>query len=584
VRISSHPILAESAAVFAAALAFLLVLAPAAPFTRELGVCESGAVRDVLAGNIILPRFIPGPMVHVPPLYWWAAALGVHALGWTELALRMPSIIATALTCAILYAWAAIALNRRIAFWAASALILCHFVLDAARQPRMDSMLALFVTAAAVAFERALGQSVHTGDEPAKRLSLSSRRGLLMLAALMMGCGILTKGVLGILLPGLAVGFYLVVRRRWRDFICADLIVTFVVALTIGLSWYLAAYEVGGQQFLQWQLAMNLWSRFVPAQAGGASYCAHPFWYFTPHTLTGFLPWSLYVPAIAIYLWPRADHHLPEAAVFTLCWLTAIFVFFSTSHGKCLVYILPAFPPLAVLVGIAIDAACSRSESPGNDPASHNEAFHSAFALASATVAVAEIALALVAGAVLIFGVPPSFLARLHPTDRRYLEVFAALPSRSVPDLLALIAWLSATFGGGLITLNGVRKARAQREAFGVFLIAAAGSFFWFGLMNPALAQRETLRDFAGEVARTIPQGSDIVHLGLSDCDLNFYSPQPLTPIYRLRCNATAHRFVVARKLDFEAAPDASRTCFTPILESAPVDSNGPRVLLQHIP
>src|SRR5579864_3997722 len=143
--------MAESIAIFAAASAFLLMLAPTAPFTRELGVCESGAVRDVLAGNVILPRFIPGPMVHVPPLYWWTAALGVHAFGWSEVALRMPSIVAAALTCAIVFLWAAIALNRRIACWAWASLLFCHFFLDAARQPRMDSMLALFVTAAAMA-------------------------------------------------------------------------------------------------------------------------------------------------------------------------------------------------------------------------------------------------------------------------------------------------------------------------------------------------------------------------------------------------------------------------------------------------
>ena len=310
VRISFRRASAEALAAFAAAFAFLLALAPTAPFTRELGVCESGAVRDVLAGNIILPHFIPGPMVHVPPLYWWTAALGVHAFGWTEIALRMPSMVAAALTCAIVFMWASIAINRRTAFWAAASLLLCHFFLDAARQPRMDSMLALFVTGAAIAFERALRPSA--GDDSPAPTDPRSRRIGLALAALMMGLGILTKGILGILLPGLVAGLYLVVRRRMRDLFRFDLILAFVVALAIGLSWYFAAYEVGGQKFLQWQLAMNLWSRFIPAEAGGAGYCAHPFWYFAPHTITGFIPWSVYLPAVAIYAWPRRGRKLPE--------------------------------------------------------------------------------------------------------------------------------------------------------------------------------------------------------------------------------------------------------------------------------
>ena len=572
--------------MFAASFAFLLALAPSAPFTRELGVCESGAVRDVLAGNLILPRFIPGPMVHVPPLYWWAAALGVRAFGWTELALRMPSMVAAALTCAIVFAWAAIAINRRAAFWAAASLVLGHFFLDAARQPRMDSMLALFVTVAAVSFERALRPPVGPGDAASASIDFRSRRLGLAIAALMMGLGILTKGILGILLPGLVAGLYLVVRRRLRDIFRADLVVTFFVALAIGLSWYFAAYQVGGQKFLQWQLAMNLWSRFIPAEAGGAGYCAHPFWYFTPHTIAGFIPWSVYLPALAVYAWPRRGRCMPEATVFTLCWFAAIFVFFSASHGKCLVYILPAFPPLAVLTGITIDAAASAlSEShdgaqPHRDP--RDRALTIAFAIATAAVASAAIVIALAATAALVLGLPTPLPIRLHPTDRRFLEIFSAMASRRAP---ALLGWVAAFIAGGVTALVGLRRG-AQLQAAGVLIVAAAGSFFWFAVMNPALADRETLRDFAREAARMVPAGGEVAHLGLSDCDLNFYSPRPMTPIFRMRCDegASAPIFVVARKVDFEAVSAANRACYKPILESRPIDSYGPRLLLERTP
>ena len=544
-------------------------------------------------------------MVHVPPLYWWTAALAVHAFGWTEIALRMPSLIATALTCALVFLWAAIALNRRIAFWATASLLLCHFFLDAARQPRMDSMLALFVTAAAMGFERALRPSGEGSSAPiaarpfahdsSAPIDLRSQRIYLTFAAIMMGAGILTKGILGILLPGLVAGVYLVVRRRFRDLLRVDLIVTFVVALAIGLSWYFAAYEIGGQKFLQWQLAMNLWSRFIPTDAGGAGYCAHPFWYFAPHTITGFIPWSVYQPALAIYAWPHRGRKLPEAVVFTFCWFAAIFVFFSTSHGKCLVYILPAFPPLAVLTGIAIDAAAMRephgtamkgSVSRNQEPSSpevHNCALTTAFSIATGVVVAAALAIALAAVAAIVFRVPPGLLARLHPTDRRFLEIFSSLAARRASVLLALIAACVASSVAGII---GLRSRDAQLQAGGVLIVAAAGSWFWFAVMNPALAERETLRDFAREVARTVPAGSSVAHLGLSDCDLNFYSPQPLMPIYRLRCDegASVFNYIVARKIDFDSTRVTNRACFKPILESPVVDSNGPRLLLQRIP
>lgn len=572
------------------AFVFLLAMAPSAPFTRELGVCESGAVRDVLAGNIILPHFVPGPMVHVPPLYWWTAALDVRAFGWTEIALRMPSIIASALTCAIVFMWAAIAMNRRIAFWSAASLLLCHFFLDAARQPRMDSMLALFVTAAAIAFERALRP---LREDSSAAIDPRSRRLGLTLAAIWMGLGILTKGILGILLPGLVAGLYLVVRRRLRDLFRADLIVAFFGALAIGLSWYFAAYEVGGQKFLQWQLTMNLWSRFIPAEAGGAGYCVHPFWYFTPHTIAGFIPWSVFLPALVIHAWPRRGRKLPEAVVFTLCWFTAIFVFFSTSHGKCLIYILPVFPPLAVLTGVVIDTAIHSLREPEITDAESGEttaasaardrAFAYAFSIATAVVAAAAIAIALTASAIVIFGLPSGSLPQLHPTDRRFLELFGALAANQSRPLFGLIAACIVSAIAGIV---GVRRRDAQLQAIGVLIVAAAGSIFWFAVLNPALAERETLRDFARAVARTVPAGNQVAHLGLSDCDLNFYSPQPLTPIYRLRCDegAGAPNFIVARETDFAATRIGNRVCFKPILKSAPVDSNGARWLLQRKP
>ena len=332
----------QACGVFLAATGFLIALAPSAPFTKELGVCESGAVRDVLAGNIILPRFLPGPMVHVPPLYWWLAALCVKALGWNEFAFRMPALIAAALTCAIVFAWSGGTLGPRVGLWSAAVLLLCHFFLDAARQPRMDSMLVLFVTAAAASLERAIAIKA-----PAKRHA----SWFFVAAASAIGLGALTKGVLGIVLPGLVLAVFLLIRGRLGELFHFEVAATFTAGLAIGLAWFLAGYQLGGRSFLEWQVRMNLWSRFIPAGAGGAGYCAHPFWYFAPQILSGFLPWSLYLPAFALAARPVAGQRLPEPAVYALCWFAALFIFFSSSHGKCLIYILPAFPPLAILTG-----------------------------------------------------------------------------------------------------------------------------------------------------------------------------------------------------------------------------------------
>jgi hypothetical protein len=576
----------ETAAIFAVVLGFLFALAPSAPFTKELGVCESGAVRDVLAGNVVLPHFLPGPMVHVPPLYWWTAALCVRAFGWTELALRLPSMIAAAASCALMFAWLAGTISRRAGFWAAASLLLCHFFTDAARQPRMDSMLALFVTAAAICLERAVavtGSPAMNAADPAATatdgavhipIETRRRRLFLGLAALSMGLGILAKGVLGILLPGIALGFFMLIRRRFRELFRPDLIASFIVALGIGIGWYVAAFQVGGDKFLQWQVEMNLWNRFIPTAAGGAGYCAHPFYYFVPQTLKGFIPWSLYLPAAAVWLWPRKGRYLPEPVVYAVCWFAAIFIFFSSSQGKCLVYILPAFPPLAALTGSAIDRAA--------EIMSERRPILPLFTAGSVVIALGALAMALAGLAVVFAGLPASMPFRLHPTDRDFLEIFAGLAARRAPTLLA---WIGGFFFGALLSLFAARRLNAHIQAVGVIVIAIAGTLFWFGVMNPALARRETLREFARKVAHIVPTGAVVGHIGLGDCELNFYSPQPLPEVNRFRCSDDAHLpdYIVLRLTRFEKMNAEQRACLEPVTQSADVDGKGPRILVERI-
>jgi 4-amino-4-deoxy-L-arabinose transferase-like glycosyltransferase len=556
----THRLLIQSSAIFLVASAFLLALAPSAPFTKELGVCESGAVRDVLAGHIILPRFLPGPIVHVPPLYWWVAALCVKALGWKELALRLPSIIAAALTCTIVFAWSASRLGLTAGLWSAGALLLCHFFLDAARQPRMDSMLALFVTAAAISLERAIALLERT------------ERGEIwyFVAAAMIGLGVLTKGILGVLLPGLVLALFLLIRGRLTELFQFKMITTFAAGLAIGLAWVIAAYELGGRPFLDWQVRMNLWSRFIPASAGGAEYCVHPIWYFAPQILSGFLPWSLYLPAFVLAAWPTGERRSPEPVAYALCWFAALFIFFSSSHGKCLIYILPAFPPLAVLIGWTI----AQVESATNSRIWVNQAVTAG----NVFVAIGALFTVIAAIAVIGLGIPSSLAARLHPTDRRFLELLVR--GRFNPRLLV---WVGLSIvGSGLVVGSLVRNA-PKVGSLGTLLIAAVGGWFWFAVMNAALAQSETLKVFARQVATSVPAGVSIGHFGLGDCELNFYSPRPLEPVSKISCvdNGATDQYLIIRKQDFDALATERRACFNVQLQATPNDSIGPRLLVR---
>jgi hypothetical protein len=180
----------------------------------------------------------------------------------------------------------------------------------------------------------------------------------------------------------------------------------------------------------------------------------------------------------------------------------------------------------------------------------------------------------------MMFGLPGGLEERLHPTDRRFLEIFAAMAVRRAPTL---IAWLIAFAAGAALALAGALRRKAELIAYGTAVIAGAGCIFWFGVINPQLAIEETLAGFARAVAERVPADAQIGHIGIEDCDLYFYSSRPIEPVFRFRCDAKPPfpNYIVVRRARFDAMTPAQRACLEPILESAPVDNNGTRILVE---
>jgi len=555
-RLGGQRLALEAAAAFAVSLTFLLALAPGAPFTKELGVCECGAVRDALAGNLILPHYTPGTPVQVPPIYWWAAAIAVHLAGWNEVALRLPSILAVAITAALIYAWVASSMSRRAAMWSVPILLSTQYVADAARQPRMDALLMMFLAAAMVSLERAIS-------------GYPKRKGLLAIAALAMGGAILTKGPIGLILPGLTLAIFLAFERRLQEIFNAEIIATFAIAFAIGSMWYLAALRVGGSTFFEFQIVHGLFRRFLGAAAGTVGECQNPVYYYFPRLVSGFLPWSLFYPALAIALWKNRAR-TPPPVTFALCWFVAILGFFTISAGKCLIYILPLFPALAMLTGWLIVDVKERAR--GSDLA------RNLFDWASIAISVGILIVIAALIAMLGSGAWTTLGARLHSSDRRALDVVITATAHGSPPVLL---WMSLSIVGGILALLSLGRGRFVLQSSGIALIAMAGTLFWYGFLNPALANEVTLKSFAEVVDRVVPAGVPIDYIGPFDCDLAFYSDHEVESSKNFRCETQSHDayFLVWSDRLATLTPD-QRACLTPLVQSLPVDRHGIRVLM----
>jgi len=93
----------------------------------------------------------------------------------------------------------------------------------------------------------------------------------------------------------------------------------------------------------------------------------HPPWFFIPIVLAGLFPWSAFLVQAIKHSFPaswkeRLEH---RDALFLMLWAGLVFLFFSASSSKLVPYILPVFPPLALLIGRYLSAAWDSRDFPG---------------------------------------------------------------------------------------------------------------------------------------------------------------------------------------------------------------------------
>ena len=532
-----------------------------------------GAVRDVLAGDFILPSYDrqagsqpdyqpgmperewgPGGMIQTPPLYWWLSALAVRFFGLNEFALRLLSILAAAGVCALLYGWAAAVFDRRIAIWAAALVLLCKYFVENALSPRMDMLFVLFVAGASLCLERASAMKGHRRS--------TERSIMLAGAAACIALGTMSKGPAGALLPGLALAAFLLLRGRLRELVAPGILITFAAGLSVWLIWSIAAYRVGGNDFFQYQIVKGLAMRFLPNALGGDSNCRYAPYIYAKVIFAQCLPWSLFLPAaIALLIGRRAS--IPEPLLFAACWFISVITFFTLSSGRCIVYVLPCVPPMAIMLAYLF-AQIDR------DPPV-NSITVVLFKAGSLLVAIGTLALLTTVVLVLGSGIPEGIFQQLHATDRGLFTMLRDLrPS--------LYFWMVLSATGVVIVAGGLLRSRPGRSAYGLLIISMAGTFLWFHSMDPALAERRTFKGFAATIDSMVPSGAVIEYLGAdTPCDLHFYLAHQLT---RSSLASSTSPFIVIGETDYKRLNPTQRASLQLLANSPTTGLISSRLLL----
>jgi len=172
----------------------------------------------------------------------------------------------------------------------------------------------------------------------------------------------LTKGLIGILIPGMVIFVWMLLLNEWKLLLRMHLLTGLAIFLAIAAPWHVLAARAN-PEFLRFYFIHEHFERYLTKVHGRYK----PFWYFIPILAGGFFPWVAFLVQSVGYSLPRAwkEHHQHRDSLFLLVWAGMVFLFFSASDSKLPPYILPVLPPLAILVGRYLADAWDQSDRPG---------------------------------------------------------------------------------------------------------------------------------------------------------------------------------------------------------------------------
>ena len=308
------------------------------------------AKQMVESGEWLIPRRGSELYAHKPAVFMWLQAVAYHATGNWRIAFLLPSLLAALGTLWLVYDLARRLWNRRVATYAAWALLACiQFGLQAKRG-QIDMVLVLWTTLSLWALCRAL------------LIAPSSL--LLGLGGFAAGLGTVTKGV-GFL-PLLMLIPWAIVRRktpvagwgsvspRWRW-----LILGFIAGVSVWLAPVLWAVLSGGDPALR-AYASEILFRQTGTRYVDAWHHVQPPWYYFQVIATLWLPGSLLLPWLAPAWWRRMRRG-DSRTIVLVGWAVLVFLFFSASPGKREVYLLPALPALCIAAAPLLPGLLRRS-------------------------------------------------------------------------------------------------------------------------------------------------------------------------------------------------------------------------------
>ena len=307
------------------------------------------------SGDWVTPRLYGKPWFEKPPLLYWGAAVSFKLFGVSETTARLPSALA-ALLATLAMAWFAWRIyDAWTARWLLLLLPTTVGMIGFSHAAATDMPFAATLTNAMVFAAVILGLTRNPQSPPTRHTPWLA----LIFFGFFLGLATLAKGPASIVLSGGGVLSWAAFTKRWRDaFRCLHPVAIASFCLT-ALPWYILCSRRNPDFFRVFIIEHNFKRYLTPEFQH-----IQPFWFYLPILLLAFAPWTLALVWSGLFGALRAwtQRRPSDTTLFAFCWAIFCLVFFSISKSKLPGYILPAIPPIGLLLSRAYLALAPQKE------------------------------------------------------------------------------------------------------------------------------------------------------------------------------------------------------------------------------
>lgn len=301
---------------------------------RYVGV----ALSMLESGDYLVPRLDGLPFFHKPPLHYWLTALSLKVFGVNFVGARLVPALMAALLIAGMHAFLKRHASPQHAGWTALILATSPLLFGASHYANLDMTVAALISSCVL-----LGAHAALQMEQGRPYRLALM-GLYATA----GFAFLAKGLIGILIPGGILVFWLLGRTQWRILLRLFSLTGLGVLLLVATPW-MWAMQARYPGFFDYYIVYQHFQRFLETGFNNPQ----PFWFYFALMPVATFGWSVFLLRRARGASSSPDGLGPVRGLMLSALLTVL-VFFSLPNSKLVGYVLPAIGPWAFFLADAL--------------------------------------------------------------------------------------------------------------------------------------------------------------------------------------------------------------------------------------